>query len=286
MNADSKGSKSQSFEHMRMKLYFYENIPLTNEVTRIEEEYKIEDQIVDVYAELRNGKKVAIEIQHSKISYTTLIERTSKYTKRGIYVLWILNGNSFNKIPQNQDGIRLSNLELHLHKMYNGRVYYVNLDSKGLLSAVYALSYAPYFNLKDVVYKKKARSKRSVYCQQIESLGLKCTSKKYKLAMFRDTDVKFQCETEIYNILKKYCRETSRLKSNEKQNFLIIPVIKVISLLREKYGFYLVYDVLKTSRNNTNKLKIIRFGFMKDRENKVRECIKLSLADYINTEEY
>ncbi len=270
---------------MRMKLYFYENIPLANKVTCIEEEYKIDDQIVDVYAELGNGKKIAIEIQHSKIPYTKLIERTSKYTKRGIYVLWVLNGNSFNRIPQNQDGIRLSNLELYLHKLYNGRVYYVNLDSKGLLSAVYALSYAPYFNLKDVVYKKKARSKRSVYCQQIENLKLKCTSKKYKLAMFRDENVKFHCETEICHILRKYCKEKSLLETNENRNFLIIPVIEVISLLREKYGFYLVYDILKTSRNNTNKLKIIRFGFMKDRENKIRECIKISLADYIEISE-
>lgn len=281
MTSESKGDKSQSFEHMRMKLYFYENIPLSNRVVRIEEEHKFADQIIDVYVELVNNTKIAIEIQHSKISDALLIERTLNYTKKNIYVLWILNGNSFSRYPQNQDGIRISKLELFLHKIYNGKVYYVNVDPEGLLTGVYALTFAPYFNIKDIVYKKKAISKRSIYYQQIKNLKIKCTSNQYKLAMFEDVNIKSNCEKEIYKIIKKRCRKLNKYKENLKSNFLVIPIIEIVSLLQEKYGFYLVYDIIKRSKTQANRIKIARLGFMKDAKGKIRECIKIYLTDYL-----
>ena len=268
---------------MRMKLFFYENIPLSNKITRIEEEYKIQDQIIDIYVELANGNKIAIELQHSKISDTKLLERTLNYNKQGIYVLWILNGNSFDRAPHNQDEIRISKLESKLHKVYNGRVYYINMESKGVLSGVYTLSYVPYFNIKDVVYKKKATSKRCVYCQEITALELKCISGKYKLAMFEDVNIRSHCETDIYQLLRNCCQDKLKEELTNNPKILIIPVIKIVSFLRDKYGFYLVYDVLKTSKNKSNKLKIARMGFMKDTEEKIRECIKIYLSDYIDS---
>jgi len=279
--SESKREKSQSFEHMRMKLYFYENLPLSNQVVRLEEEYKIGDQIADVYFELENGEKIAIEIQHSKITEANLTERTLKYTKRGIHVLWILNGKSFNKYPQNQDGKRISLLESKLHKMYNGRVYYLNMDSKGIISGVYALSYFPYFNIKDVMYKKKSISKKSIYCQEIQSLKLKCRSMKYKLALFEDEDVKSLCEEDIFKILKAYCMNEVKHTPNNNETYLIIPIIKIVSALRPRYGFFLVYDVLQTSRKRARNVKITKFGFMKDKDNKVKESIKIQVSDYI-----
>jgi len=281
MTSETKRNISQSFEHMRMKLYFYENIPLSNKVSHIEEEYKIADQVIDIYVELKNGTKIGIEIQHSKISEARLLERTFNYSKQGIYVLWILNGNSFNRKPQNQDGIRISKLETQLHKLYDGRVYYVNVEHEGLLSNVYSLSYVPYFKLKDIVYKKKAKSTRSVCCQQIKNLRLKCISNKYLLARFEDKNIKSCCEEEIYTYLKKYCKETYKHRGNKINNQVVIPVIEIISSLREKYGFYVVYDVLKSSKTKESKIQIARMGFMKDSKDNIRECIKVYLNDYI-----
>jgi len=283
MTSESMGNRSQSFEHMRMKLFFYENIPLSNKIIRIEEEYKMQDQIIDVYVELANGNKIAIELQHSKISDTKLLERTLNYNKQGIYVLWVLNGNSFNRAPHDQDEIRVSKLESQLHKIYNGRVYYINMQSKGVISGVYTLSYVPYFNIKDVIYKKKATSKRCVYCQEIKTFELKCISGKYKLAMFEDVNIKTRCETDIYQLLRKCCKDKFKEELPNKPKTLIIPVIKIVSLLQDKYGFYLVYDALKTSKNKLNKLKIARLGFMKDTEEKIRESIKIYISDYIDS---
>jgi hypothetical protein len=146
---------------------------------------------------------------------------------------------------------------------------------------VYALSYAPYFNIKDVMYKKKSISKRSIYCQQIQSLKLKCRSIKYKLAMFEDEDVTSLCEQDIFQFLKAYCMKELKQTSNNTETYLIIPVIKILSALREVYGFFFVYEPLKTSRKRARNVKIVKFGFMKDKANKVRESIKIQVSDYI-----
>jgi competence CoiA-like predicted nuclease len=277
----SNRGKSQSFEQMRMKLYFYENIPVSNNVRSKIEEYKLGDQIIDVYVELANGNKIAIEIQHSKISASSLIERTLKYSQRCINVLWTLDGKSFNRRLQNQEGIRISELEFVLHKLYNERVYYLNVESTELSSGVYSLSYVPYFNIKDIIYKKKSLSKRSVYYQQIQNLKLKCISHKYKLAMFEDVSIRSLCEQEIYQFLKYCCKERDMQRLRRKNGVLIIPVANIVSFLEKKYGFYLVYDVLKNSKSEDRKLKIARMGFMKDKENEIRECVKIYLTDYL-----
>jgi competence CoiA-like predicted nuclease len=172
--------------------------------------------------------KIAIEIQHSKISSTCLIERTLKYSKRGINVLWILNGKSFNRRPQNQEGIRISELELILHKLYNERVYYLNVESTEVLSGVYSLSYVPYFNIKDIIYKKKPISKWSVYYQQIQNLKLACISHKYKLAIFEDVSVRSLCARDVYQFLKHCCKERIKLPLYRKQGTLIIPIANIV----------------------------------------------------------
>jgi len=56
--------------------------------------YKEKDQVADVYFELReNGVRVAIECQNSPISSKKLMERTTKYTVKEIYVLWVFNAS-------------------------------------------------------------------------------------------------------------------------------------------------------------------------------------------------
>jgi hypothetical protein len=99
--------------------------------------------------------------------------------------------------------------------------------------------------------------------------------------MFEDINIKSKCEEEIYKILKSRCYRLNRIRKNESNNFLIIPVIELISILKEKYGFYLVYDVLKRSKTQESRIKIGRLGFMKDTKGKIRECIKIYLRDYI-----
>jgi hypothetical protein len=55
-----------------------------------------------------------------------------------------------------------------------------------------------------------------------------------------------------------------------------------MSELGKIYGFFLIYDVLKTSKSKINKIRIARFGFMKDNKNRIKESIKVYFSDYID----
>jgi len=83
----------ETVEHKRMKEYWYNTFPLVNPIILRQMEYRFGDQIADVYFELRDGIKVAIECQNSPITKKKLINRTKKYAEKDIYVLWIFNGS-------------------------------------------------------------------------------------------------------------------------------------------------------------------------------------------------
>ena len=59
--------ESESFEHLRIKNFFYENIPLDNDIDVIIKEFPIGNRKADLYCELYNGKKIVIEILSTMI---------------------------------------------------------------------------------------------------------------------------------------------------------------------------------------------------------------------------
>ncbi|MHA1197319.1 MAG: competence protein CoiA family protein, partial [Promethearchaeota archaeon] len=115
-------SKNETFEHFEIKQYFYKNLPLFTDINEINLEKTISNQIADVYVELKNKNKIAIEIQHSNIPISNLIERTIDYSKKNVHVLWILNGLGNvvgdKKQPKNMDGLTISAIEGMLHRIY------------------------------------------------------------------------------------------------------------------------------------------------------------------------
>ena len=59
----------ETIEHKTMKDYWYKTFPLHNSITLRKLEYRFDDQIADVYFELREtGEKVAIECQNSPLT--------------------------------------------------------------------------------------------------------------------------------------------------------------------------------------------------------------------------
>lgn len=57
LSKKSKEKKLESIEHMRMKLYFQDNLPNDNNITKIELECMIGNRRADLYGELFDGKK-------------------------------------------------------------------------------------------------------------------------------------------------------------------------------------------------------------------------------------
>ena len=136
MGVTHKKRVAESFEHKRMKQYMFENLHANNNIKRMELEYNVKSRRADLYGELIDGKKFVIEFQNSKISVAEIVERTKLYNENNMFVLWILNGVSYKRTPQNEDEKYISIEEDRLHRMYKGRVYYMNMTKQGLESFI------------------------------------------------------------------------------------------------------------------------------------------------------
>ncbi|MFX1393059.1 MAG: competence protein CoiA family protein [Promethearchaeota archaeon] len=260
---------SETIDHLLIKKFFYDNIPLENDINTIEQELKIGNRIADIYIELKNGKKVVIEIQHSRISKSELIQRTKEYTKCGVHVLWILDGDGpYNRKPINEDGVIITVAEKELHFMYSDRVYYTNATSTGITTPVYALHFVPYIERKissyGIIYYKQSKNKRSVVCGEISSFKLTLLRRRgFKLARFFDQKLKNLCITDIVQFLKGYT--AYREKKFEEANKIFpdgLPLGVLIKKFQAKYGLYLLFDTLRYLK--FLKLQDGRYMFEKD----------------------
>ena len=105
--------------HRSAKLAIYEGLRSYPGVTRVEMEHPFGTVRADVFAMIR-GVPVAIEVQVSNLSPEELSYRTTEYTKKGIYVLWLLPWVA--KLESHRYSPKL--WERWLHAAYFGRVYY------------------------------------------------------------------------------------------------------------------------------------------------------------------
>ena len=243
---------SESIDHLLIKKFFYDNIPLVNDINTIEQEIKIGNRIADVYVELKNGKKVAIEIQHSRISKSELILRTKEYTQCEVHVLWILDGDGpYNRKPLNEDGVIITVAEKELHLMYSNRVYYTNATSAGITTPVYVLHFPPYIerniSSNGIIYYKQSKNKHSIVCGEIPSFKLTLLRRRgFKLARFFDQNLKNLCVAEVVQFLNNYT--TYRENKFEEANKIFpdgLPLGVLINKFEVKYGLYLLFDTLR-----------------------------------------
>ncbi|NVM17016.1 MAG: hypothetical protein HWN80_04820 [Candidatus Lokiarchaeota archaeon] len=250
-----KLKQSESFEHLRIKEFFYENIPLDNDIDVIKKEYPIGNRKADIYCKLADGKEIVVEIQHSMILTKDLLQRTKEYNENGCYVLWVFNGSSFERYPKIEDNIPYLSFEKCSHMLYRGRVYYINMTKYGIYSPVYSLHFANYYEKKSAnygfCYYRKSTNKKSVIPSDIPSLTFKTfKSKGYKLAGFYDENIRKRCVKEItqflidYGNIDKEINDIKKLNPHQKKNFIII------AIYGQKYGLHLIYNVL-------NYLKIV-----------------------------
>ena len=246
---EPKLRESESFEHLRIKEYFYENLPLDNQIDEIKKEYPIGNRIADVYCKLANGKKIVIEIQHSMILAKNLLQRTKEYNENNCHVLWVFNGSSFERYPKIEDNIRSLSFEKCSHMLYRGRVYYINMTKYGIYSPVYPLHFANYYENKSSIYGfryyRKSPTKKSVIASTIPSLQFKTFKNKgYKLAGFYDENVRKRCIQEINQFLSEYenidkeINDIKKLNPHQKKLFLIM------AIYGQQYGLHLIYNVL------------------------------------------
>jgi len=240
----------ESIEHIRIKEFLYENIPLANRIKFIKQEYRLGDQIADVFIELVKGSKIVVEIQHTKILRKDLIERTKGYNKKDCHVLWILNGaGSYNKNPRIESGVPITKSEKELHSMFRGRAYYINMGKNGIEASIYALHFAPYFEKIRRYEKysyKKSLIKRCIVWKDVESLELSVFKHKgFKLAGFLDPNLKHQCINDVVKFVDSFVTYQNKKRGmKEIKELKGLPLNLLIYKFYHKYGLYLLLDVL------------------------------------------
>ena len=236
---------AESHFHRAIKLFLYKYIYENDEsiVNRSLEKY-FGNRYADVYFKLDTGKELVVEVQNSKISVKEIITRTKDYNGKGIFVLWMLYGDgkcvASPKGPKDVKSIKISPAENYLHRMYGGRVYYVNLDirrDKASLRTPFALHYSkPIKKKKQGLFKNRYDS--YFICDSnfitIPSWNIMCTEfAGFKIARFYDKNIKSLLKE---NILKFYKIEKKRRNIDKKF------IRKVIKNFKKKYGMYMIYN--------------------------------------------
>lgn len=244
-------TKSESFYHKAIKELIYKFVSQKNyNVIEGTTEKYFGKRRADIFFKLRGGKKVVVEVQHSRISIKELKERTEEYNKQGIYVLWILHGKgkcvASSKFPENKKNVKISSAEKFLHMIYGGRVYYVNINKNKCNTSI-TLPFALHYSISDCrKLKKKAFRKNYEYYYirnsnftYIPNWNLLTTSfYDYKIARFYDKNIKTILKNQIDEFLQEYeieileCLKNSK-KTKKKTKILIK---KVIKNFKRQYG--------------------------------------------------
>ncbi len=278
----------ETTEHKTMKEWWYNNFPLTNSITMRKKEYWLGDQVADVYFELREtNQKIAIECQNSPLTKKKLIERTKKYAEKDIYLLWIFNGSgsivSEEKQPRNMDKVRAHGVEKRVHNLYGGRIYYMNVVGEVVVEEPYAIHFSPYFKHKELEtsiygHDKYYKEFQSVTIGNIPSYKIVCNEYKgYKLARFMDKNVSVSCTEQLLTCIREICFKRMDEGSIDENCELKIPVDTVIDLVKEEFGYFLPYLILKKSK----RIKKVKSGKTIYEKYNVQEILTFKTTDYL-----
>ena len=245
-------SKSESFYHKAIKRLFFKFISENNKNIKEKSlEKYINNRRADVYFRLNSDEEIVVEVQNSKIAVKEILDRTENYNKSGIYVLWILYGNGAcvgsPKFPLDKENVKISVVENFLHRMYGGRVYYVNFnfyENKTTISIPFALHFSHSSNKKN---QKMFQTKyenfyiKNINHVKIPSWNLLCVDfDGFKLARFYDKNIKRVAKSQIIRYYKKYSKEETNNKKLLKS---------IIKHFKQKYGLFLIlHAVLELSK--------------------------------------
>ncbi len=283
-----EGFEPETVEHKTMKDYWYHIFPLFNYIKNRKLEYWLGDQIADVYFELReNGEKIAIECQNSPISSKKIMERTAKYTNKGIYVLWVFNASgsvvSEQKAPRNNKKVRVLKEETRVHNLYSGRIYYMNVVGEEIIHPPYAIHFSPYFEYRGLEgnifgREKYYRGLKNAVYGNIPTYKIICSYySKYKLARFMDKNMSVLCIDHLKAYIREFCVVKIRSLELDINSDIKIPVDLVIDQVKEEFGYYLPYLLLKRSK----KIKKVRFERLLDENYRIQDTLTIKGTDYL-----
>lgn len=123
---DCAYGSGETQKHLTVKRAIYEDLLGQPNCTKCELERSLNGVRPDVSLYI-NGKPVAIEIQRSDIDIEIITQRALRYSKLGIYLIWVMPDNepvSEYDPDENTYTCRPKIWQKFLHSMYFGRLYY------------------------------------------------------------------------------------------------------------------------------------------------------------------
>lgn len=168
-------SEPETKEHLEMKELLYDMFKFYD--YDIEKERWIGDQRPDLYIP---RESIAIECQCSPLTTETLLERTKKYTKKGIYVLWIFYAGLLKQ--------RIPEYLINAYRIYFGRIYVCFLNKFEIIPLRFeSTGRWKTNNDGEEYYKYYKKIKSFNFGHPINSFGiLKAINNEYRIARFYD----------------------------------------------------------------------------------------------------
>ena len=277
-------TESEDRDHEVIKNFVYKQVLKHDARTKIYKaslEKYFGTRRADVYFKYKSGKEAVVEVQNSPMSSKEITKRTQDYNKKGIHVLWILNGQGkcvgSPKSPEHEKDKRISPAEMRLHQLHGGRVYYVNVNREnGKISPTrpFALHFSNSEEYSPTLFKKGHEYFfiRNVNFTIIPKWDLAFNSYHsreldvpYRLARFYDKNLKYILANKINDIarrngayrnkefqarkMKRFFNTTCKCLGKHFGNFFIIEVL--FHLINKKH---LILDV-RYLRDRMEKLK-------------------------------
>lgn len=278
---------SESLIHKAIKQLVFKYVSKHNKeiIERSLEKY-LDSRRGDVYFKLRTGEEIVVEVQNSQIVVREVLERMKDYTKKGIYVLWVLSGNgnavASEKAPIHKKNVKITPVEKVLHNINRGRVYYVNIRTykdKITLTPPYALHFSPSDTKPRTIIKDGFTYYyiRNTNVVKIPSWRLLCTDYTFKVARFYDKNAATILKRDLWEYIQKLAMR-SCVNCSKRFKFLRRCTLgpscdfrpyqgkalfkRILSQFGGNYGKYMIIQALKSLNSERNipiSRKIIKY---------------------------
>ncbi|MHA1274341.1 MAG: competence protein CoiA family protein [Promethearchaeota archaeon] len=251
-------TKNEGFYHKVMKQLIFKYISKSSSISRIIKEKYIRSRRADVFIQLKSGEQIIVELQHSSITIKEIIERTEDYNKAGVYVLWILHAKgkcvAEPRSIRHKKHVRISPAENFLHKMYGGRVYYIDFQNRNKkVTPPFALHFS-YSNRTrtGIFYKNFTRYYiRDQNYALIPNWNLFPTRfKNFKIARFYDNQVQNDLIMKISDFLKLYLKNKDVLLNHNSRKYTKRIIKLIYKKFQKYYGKPLILSSLKQLSNS------------------------------------
>ncbi|MFX1446049.1 MAG: hypothetical protein ACFFHV_21780 [Promethearchaeota archaeon] len=152
------------------------------------------------------------------------------------------------KLPEHKKDVKISPVEKFLHKMYGGRVYYVNVNEYFHKTTI-TFPFAIHYSLSDKKPKKSYRKNyeyfyyRNSNFAMIHNWKLLCVDYNgFKIARFYDKNIKISLKNQIYNFVKNFMK--IHPLDYEKKSKTKTLVKNIIKECRGQYGKVLIIECI------------------------------------------